>query len=112
MPPVIVPVALSVDTPVIALEPMVTPEVRRLAPVTLPATLRADPDVLAMVTEVAVLNVAVPVPATGPTAIVVVDPAAPDSPMLTVLRLPDAVTPLARTNDCVSVDLPMLITPV
>ena len=61
----------------------------------LPATLNAIFDVFAMFTVVFDPNVTVPLPRPGPTAIVVVEPAAPFSPILTVFVLPDAVTPLA-----------------
>jgi hypothetical protein len=57
-------------------------------------------------------NVTVPLPRPGPTEIVVVELAAPFSPMLIVFVLPDAVTPLAMYTGWVPVLCPITITPV
>jgi hypothetical protein len=89
LPPVTLPVAV-INPPVLMLPPTILPvavadpPVSKLPPVTLPATLNALAPVLAMATRVAVLKVARPaavVAEAGPMSIVVVDPAAPFSPI-------------------------------
>ena len=88
------------------------PAVLMLPPTMLPVTDSAVPPVLAIVTGVAALNVAEPVPNAAPIAIVVVEPAAPFSPILSVFVFPDCITPLAITTVCVLAERPILIKPV
>lgn len=58
------------------------------------------------------LSATVLVPAVEPMVIAVVEPDAPFMPMLTVLVLPDAVTPVATLVVCDAVEEPSVIAPV
>ena len=73
---------------------MIAPLKIKLPAVMLPATLSADPPVLAIATWAFAKNCTVELPATGPMLILVFELAAPRVPISIVLADPDAVIPL------------------
>ena len=94
---------------------LIRPPVSKFPPVMLPTTLSAVPDVLAMATRVAVLNVTSPaavVSVTGPTLMFVLDPSRPPTPKAMVLVLPVPVAALDMLIVCVAVDCPTVIVPL
>ena len=68
--------------------------------------------VTVLANETLPFSVVVDVPAVEPIAMLVVEPAAPDAPMLIVLVEPDAVTPLLTFTVCDTVERPSVIVPV